>query len=125
MNQHEIKKQRIEYLLARMSKEPMNCHQMADAINVSIKTFSKYLTELRFKKLVHIARYDRNTIGAYTVYYMTGNFPDVIKPVPLSQKEYNNRYKTKAGDYAKKRKSNITPRPDYAAAWLFNPIQND
>lgn len=119
MNQKELKKQRIEYLLARISKEPMNCHQMADAINISIKSFSKYLTELRFKKMVHIARYDRNSIGSYTVYYMAGNFPDVVKPLPLSQTEYNKKYKEKT---KRPKPSKFTPRPDYAAAWLFNPI---
>lgn len=119
MNQKELKKQRIEHLLTLISKEPMNCHQMADAVNVSIKSFSKYLTELRFKKMVHIAKYERNSIGAYTVYYMAGNFPDAIKPLPMSQKEYNDKYKAKT---KRPKASKFVPRPDYAAHWLFNPI---
>ena len=119
-----MKKQRIEHLLTLISKQPMNCHQMADAIHISIKSFSKYLTELRFKKMVHIARYERNSIGAYTVYYMAGNFPDVVKPLPMSQKEYNKKYKDKT---KRAKPSKFIPRPDYAAHWLFNSIgcQND
>ena len=121
MNQKELKKQRIDYLLQKLSKEPMNCHQMADAINVGIKSFSKYLTEMRFKKLVHVARYDRNTIGSYTVYYMAGNFPDVVKPIALGSAEWNKRYREKT---KKVKPSNFIPKPDFAAAWLFNPIGN-
>ena len=119
MNQKELKKQRIDHLLKLMSVEPMNCHQMADAVNIGIKSFSKYLTQMRFKKLVHIARYDRNTIGSYTVYYMAGDFPDVVKPEPLGRAEWNRRYKEKT---KRPKVSSFTPRPDYAAAWLFNPI---
>lgn len=119
MNQKELKKQRIDHLLSLMAKEPMNCHQMADAVNVGIKSFSKYLTEMRFKKMVHIARYDRNTIGSYTVYYMAGNFPDAVKPEPLGRAEWNRRYKEKT---KRTKPSNFIAKPDFAAAWLFNPI---
>jgi hypothetical protein len=114
----EQKEKRIQYLLLRMQKEPMNVHQMADAVHMSHKSVSKYITELRLKKMIYIARYDRNSIGAYTVNYMTGNFPDVVKPVPLSQQEYNKRYKERT----QRKPNKFIPRPDYAAHWLFNPI---
>jgi predicted transcriptional regulator len=109
----EQKEKRITYLLLRMQKEPMNVHQMADAVNMSPKSVSKYITELRIKKKIHIARYGTNNIGAYTVHYMTGDFPDVVKPSRL--------LKPKAREPIKK-SYKFTPRPDEAASWLFNPI---
>lgn len=121
MSQREMKQKRIQYLLLRMQKEPMNCHQMADAVHMSIKSFSKYLTEMKFKKQIHIARYSRSDAGAYTVYYMTGNFPDAVKPLPYTQEEYNKRYKLKQREPLR-RKAKFVPRPDYAAHWLYNPI---
>lgn len=108
-----------------MQTQPMSIHNMADAVNMGSKSISKYLTELKMKKLIHIAKYERNSIGAYTVYYMTGNKPDAIKPVPLSQKDYNERYKAKANKPSRSKSatySKFIPRPDYAAHWLFNPI---
>lgn len=121
MSQREMKQKRIQYLLLRMQKEPMNCHQMADSVNLSLKSFSKYLTEMRFKKQVYIDHYARSEAGAYTVYYKTGNLPDAEKPLPLSQQEYNKKYKLKTRQPLR-RIENVIPRPDYAAHWLFNPI---
>jgi hypothetical protein len=121
MSQREMKQKRIQYLLLRMQKEPMNCHQMADAVNLSIKSFSKYLTEMRFKKMVYIDHYTRSEAGAYTVYYKTGNLPDAEKPLPFSQQEYNRRYKLKTREPLR-RIPKVTVRPDFASAWLFNPI---
>jgi len=114
------KKQRIEYLLERMKKEPMNRHQMADAIGMNLKSACKYITEMRFFKKIHIYKYERTT-GQFTVYYMTGNFPDAIKPLAYSQEEYNKKFKLKTREPIRK-KVKFTPRPDYAAHWLFNPI---
>ena len=121
MNQRDMKQKRIQYLLLRMQKEPMSSHQMADAITMSHKAFSKYLTEMRYNKQVHIARYSRSNGGAYTVYYMTGNFPDVVKPLPYTPKEYKKRYKLKKAGLLNN-PANFVPRPDYAAHWLYNPI---
>jgi hypothetical protein len=118
MSQKEMKAKRIEHLLGLMQKEPMSSQQMADAVNMGHKGFSKYLTEMRHKKQVHIARYSETTGGARTVYYMTGNFPDVVRPLPCTQAEYKERYKAKSSGKKKK----FIPRPDYAAHWLFNPI---
>jgi predicted transcriptional regulator len=123
MSQKEMKQKRIQYLLLRMQKEPMNIHQMADAVNLSQKTFSKYLTEMRFKKLVYIAHYNRSATGAYTVFYQTGNFPDAEKPLPFGQQEYNRRYKAKMYPNSIKKPATNNARPDFAAHWLFNPIQ--
>ena len=121
MSQREMKQKRIQYLLLRMNKEPMNCHQMADAVNMSIKSFSKYLTEMRFKKQVYIDHYTRSEAGAYTVYYKTGNKEDAEKPLPFSQQEYNKRYKLKTREPLR-RIPKFTARPDFAAHWLYNPI---
>jgi hypothetical protein len=104
-----------------MQKEPMNCHQMADAVNLSLKSFSKYLTEMRFKKQVYIDHYTRSEAGAYTVYYKTGDLLDAEKPLPFSQQEYNRRYKLKTRQPIR-RIQTVIARPDYAAHWLFNPI---
>jgi len=117
------KKQRLELLLKKMSVEPLNRHQMADAMNMKLTVATRYITQLRFKKQIHIARYDRTDKGSYAVYYMTGNFPDVVKPLPLTQKEYNDRYKQKVTKTY--RKTKFIPHPDYAASWLFNPIRHD
>jgi hypothetical protein len=115
------KKQRIEYLLERMKTEPMNRHQMADAVNMTVKSIAKYITEMRFFKKIYVCKYER-TIGQFTVYYMTGNFPDVIKPLAYSQEEYNKKFRLKERQHIIK-KVNFIAHPDYAAAWLFNPIK--
>lgn len=117
MNSEKFKK--IELLLSKMATEPMNRHQMAEAVNMDVKSLCKYITYLRMSKQIHIARYERSNKGSYAVYYMTGNYPDVIKPLPLTQKEYNDRYKQKT---ERPRKTRFIPHPDFAAAWMFNPI---
>lgn len=115
-----LKQKRIEYLLERMKREPMNRHQMADAVGMSVKSVCKYITEMRFSRKIHIHKYER-TVGQFTVYYMTGNQPDAEKITALSQDEYNKKYRLKPKEHVRK-PSRFTPRPDYAAAWLFNPI---
>ncbi len=117
------KKQRIEYLLERMKTEPMNRHTMADAVNMSVKSVCKYITEMRFFKKIHIHKYERS-VGQFTVFYMTGNMPDAPKPSAYTQEEYNRKFRIKARDTVKKSYKFI-PRPDYAAAWLFNPINEN
>lgn len=118
MNQRDNKVKRIEHLLQLMQREAMSSQQMADAVNMGHKALSKYLTEMRHKKLVYIARYSDTANGARTVYYMTGNLPDVVRPLPCTQAEYKERYKAKSSSKKKK----FIARPDYAAAWLFHPI---
>jgi len=123
MSQREMKQKRIQYLLLRMQKEAMNCHQMADSVNLSLKSFSKYLTEMRFKKMVYIDHYTRSEAGAYTVYYKTGNLPDAEKPLPFSQQEYNRRYKEKMHPELIRKPNKFSARPDFAAHWLFNSVE--
>ena len=94
---------------------------MADAVNMSLKSFSTYLTEMRFKKQVYIDHYTRSEAGAYTGYYKTGNLPDAERPMPYTQQECNKRYKLKIREPLR-RIPKVTVRPDYAAAWLYNPI---
>lgn len=122
--QQVVKEKRIEFLLKRMEKEPMNCHQMADAVNTNVKCVSKYITELKFKKKIHIHKYERRS-GSYGVFYMAGNLPYAPKPVPLSQQEYNKRYKAKHNRITKftqdSRSFKFIPRMDIAASWMFNP----
>ncbi len=115
-----LKQQRIEYLLTLMRTEPMNRHQMADAVGMSVKSVCKYITEMRFSRKIYIYKYER-TVGQFTVYYMTGNQPDAEKITALSQDEYNKKYRLKPKEHVRK-PSRFTPRPDYAAAWLFNKI---
>jgi len=120
MNPKAMKVKRIEHLLDLMKREAMSSQQMADAVNMGHKGFSKYLTEMRHKKLVYISRYSDTAGGARTVYYMTGDLPDVVRPLPFTQEEYKKRYKAKLSGMGKKNK--FIPHPDYAAHWLFNPI---
>lgn len=115
------KKQKIDYLLQRMKTEPMNVHKMAEVLGMSSKSASKYVTELRFFKKIHIYKYER-TIGQPAVFYMTGNLPDAPKPMAYSQDEYNRKYRLKAREPIKRVPSRFTPRPDVASAWMFNPI---
>ena len=51
---------------------------------------------------------------------MTGNEPDAPKPLAFSQDEYNKKYRLKPKEHIRK-PHKFSPRPDYAAAWLFNP----
>ena len=115
-----MKKKRIEYLLQRMKTEPMNRHQMADAVGMSVPSVCKYITEMKFFRKIHIHKYERS-FGQFTVYYMTGNQPDAPKPSACSQNEYNKKYKLKTREPIRK-SHKFTPKPDYAAAWMFNPI---
>lgn len=122
MNRMEIEKRKnFELLLAKMKVQAMNRHEMADNLKMNVKSFARYITELRFYKKIYIAKYERSHVGSYAVYYMAGNLPDAMKPVPLTQKEYNERYKAKKPRALKATK--FTPRPDFAAHWLFNPIE--
>jgi hypothetical protein len=116
----KLKQQRIEYLLKRMETEPMNRHQMADAVNMSLKSVCKYITEMRFFRKIHIYKYERS-VGQFTVFYMTGNMPDAQKPTAYSQDEYNRKFKLKAKQPLR-RPNRFTPRMDIAASWLKNPI---
>lgn len=124
MSQRVIKEKRLEYLLDRMKSEPMNNHQMADAICCDLKCAQKYITELRFKKKIYIEKYERRS-GSYAVYYMAGNKPDAIRPEPISQVESNKRYKAKTARVTnfneKLGNYKFVPRMDIAASWLRNP----
>jgi hypothetical protein len=114
------KQKKIEYLLKRMETEPMSRHDMAHAINMSVVSTCKYITELKFYKKIYIYEY-KKTGSSYSVYYKTGNLPDADKIKALSQAEYNKRYRLKHREPIR-RPTKIIPRPDYAAAWLYNPI---
>ena len=115
----KMKQKRIEYLLERMKTEPMNRHQMADAVNMSLKSVCKYITEMKFYRKIHIYKYERTT-GQFTVFYMTGNLPDAPKPSAYSQEDYNKKFRLKPKDHVR-RPNRFTPRPDIASAWMFNP----
>ena len=121
MSNRDEKRKKIELLLIRMKTEPMNVHKMAEVLGMSSKSTSKYVTELRFFKKIHIHKYEK-TIGQPAVFYMTGNLPDAPKPLAYSQAEYNRKYKLKIREPKARVPSKFTPRPDFAAAWLFNPI---
>ena len=117
------KKAKIEFLLNKMRTEPMSRHTMADAVNMSVKSVCKYITEMRFHKKIHIHKYQRTT-GQFTVFYMTGNAPDAEKPLAYTQEEFNKRFRLKARE-ATRKPTRVVVRPDYAAAWLFNPINEN
>ena len=120
MNKNERKRAKIDFLLNKMRTEPMSRHNMADAVNMSVKSVCKYITELRFHKKIYICKYKR-TAGQFTVFYMTGNAPDAEKPSAYTQEEFNKRFKLKVRE-ANRVPTKVVVRPDYAAAWLFNPI---
>lgn len=124
------KQQKKEALLKRMETEPMNVHKMGLFLGMSSRSTSKYITELRAAKKIYIAKYER-TIGQFATFYMTGNFPDAIRPLAYSQTKYNEeaRIRRKKMDAMQrhieklkaKEKATFKPRPDIASAWMFNP----
>lgn len=115
------KKQRIDHLLELMKQKPMSRHDMATEVEMTVKSVSKYITDMRFARKIYIYKYQR-TLGQFTVYYMTGNKPDAIKPLPFTQEKYNKIYKEKMRKLKKiKDQPPFIPRPDYAAHWMFNP----
>ena len=120
MSNRDEKRKKIELLLTKMKTEPMNVHKMAEVLGMSSKSTSKYVTELRFFKKIHIYKYERS-VGQFTVFYMTGNKPDAQKPSAYSQEEYNRKFKLKAKEPLR-RIHKFTPRMDIAASWLNNPI---
>ena len=123
MNKNERKKAKIDFLLSKMATEPMSRHNMADAVNMSVKSVCKYITELRFYKKIYIHSYKR-TVGQFTVFYMTGNAPDAERPLAYTPEEFNRRFRLKSRE-ATRKPTRVVIRPDYAAAWLFNPIKHD
>lgn len=56
---------------------------------------------------------------------MAGNKPDAERPAPLSQIEYNERYKARNAKVSKSKEKllnfKFVPRMDIAASWLKNP----
>lgn len=120
MSNREEKRKKIEFLLNKMRTQPMSRHNMADAVNMSVKSVCKYITEMRFYKKIHIHKYER-TAGQFTVFYMAGNMPDAPKPLAYTQEEFNKKFRLKVRE-ANRKPTQVIVRPDYAAAWLFNPI---
>lgn len=123
------KKLKKQALLKQMETEAMNVHKMADFLGMSKKSTAKYITELRQAKKIYIHKYER-TIGQFATFYMTGNFPDAIRPLAFAQSKYNERARTRKKidlmqrhieKLKAKEKANFVPRPDIASAWMFNP----
>lgn len=127
---HLPKQQKIEILLKKMETEPMNVHKMAEFLGMSSKSTCKYITDLKASKKIYVAKYER-TMGQFATFYMTGNFPDAIKPVAYDQKQYNEKSRNQRKKMnlmqkhiervKEKQRATFVPRPDVASAWMFNP----
>jgi hypothetical protein len=115
------KQLRVKKLLEELKTTEMNRKQMAEFLGMSQKAICHYVTELKFYKQIYISRYETNTTGSFIVYYMTGNKPNAVRPKAKTYKDYNEAAKLKRSLEIKKLKpKKFIPRPDVAAAWLFN-----
>ena len=113
------KQKLITSLLRALQNKPMNRQEMADYLHVSVVFISKYITELRQKKMIYICRYERTPYGKPKSYYAVGDLPDVptLKPIPakILQKKYREMNKRQLVP------RKIVPRMDIAASWMLNP----
>ena len=93
--------------------------EMADYLGETVVFVSKYITELRKKKMIYIAYYKRTTHGKPKSYYAVGDLPDakMLPPIPVKdlQKKYREMNKRQLTP------QKITPRMDIAASWMLNP----
>jgi len=113
------KQKLMEILLDELSKRPMNRQEMADFLNVTVVFISKYITELRNKRLIYIDHYQRTAHGKPKSFYRTGNLPDAKELPPIPQRILQKKYREEHRRILVPKK--ITPRMDVAASWMLNP----
>lgn len=113
------KEKLITELLNAMQKKPMTRQDMADYLGVTVVFISKYITELRQKKMIYIAYYERTTHGKPRSYYAVGDLPDAKTLPPIPVKDLQKKYRERTKHELTPRK--ITPKMDIAASWMLNP----
>lgn len=113
------KEKLIAKLLKGLQENPMNRQEMADYLGVSVVFISRYITQLRQKKMIYVVRYERTVQGKPKSYYAVGDLPDAktLDPIPMKvlQKKYREKTKREV------KNSKFTPQMDVAASWMFNP----
>lgn len=102
-----------------MQLEPMTRQDMADYLNVSVVFISKYITELRQKKMIYICKYERTSHGKPKSYYSVGDLPDAKPLERIPVKELQKKYREQHKRELTPRK--IVPKMDIAASWMLNP----
>jgi predicted ArsR family transcriptional regulator len=113
------KKQLMDTLLDELSRRPMNRQDMADFLGVTVIFISRYITELRTKRLIYIDYYQRTPQGKPKSFYKTGNLPDAEELPPIPMRILQKKYREKTKRVLSPNK--FQARMDIAASWMFNP----
>ena len=113
------KEKLITQLLKAMQDQPMTRQDMADYLGVTVVFISKYITQLRQKKMIYIAYYERTTHGKPRSYYAVGDKPDAKTLPPIPVKDLQKKYRDRTRRMLTPTK--VTPRMDVAASWMLNP----
>jgi len=109
----------MDTLLDELSRRPMNRQEMADFLGVTVIFISRYITELRTKRLIYIDHYQRTPQGKPKSFYRKGCLPDAEELPPIPMRILQKKYREKTKRVLSPRK--ITPRMDIAASWMCNP----
>jgi predicted transcriptional regulator len=113
------KQKLLDALLYELSKRPMNRQDMADFLGVTVIFISRYITELRTKRLIYIEHYERTTQGKPKSFYKAGNLPDAPELPPIPMRVLQKKYREKTKRVLSPNK--FQARMDIAASWMFNP----
>jgi len=109
----------IQKLLRALQAEPMDRVQMAHHLGVTVVFISKYITELRKKKMIYIAEYKRTHHGKPRSLYAVGDLPDAKMLPPIPARDLQKKYREMNKRQLTPQK--IIPRMDIAASWMLNP----
>lgn len=102
--QLEEKAENIRYLLSILGEKGMTAAELIKESFMIPSTAHRYIKELKKNKVIYVSGY-RGSFPQYSV----GSKPDVKFDKTVKLKEVRVEPK-------------FVPRPDIAAAWLFNPV---
>lgn len=107
--------QLAEYIAIR----PMSREEMASQMKLQYSNFSKYITWLLSNKKIYICDW-RLQNGRYVAIYTKGNQPNAPKK-KFGAVECNRRHRQREKERLSFSAKDFIPKPDIAAAWMFNP----
>lgn len=94
-------------------KGPITSSGMTNYLNMTTKTINQYIKQLREENLIYISDWVKGHNNNYIMAFSAGRRMDVPRPPMLDQAI---RRQEKKQEYV----AEFVPRPDVAAAWMFN-----
>lgn len=113
------RKEELLELAEKIALRPMSREEMASEMKLQYSNFSKYITWLLSNKKIYICEW-RLQNGRYVAIYTKGNLPNEPKK-KFGSVECNRRHREREKERLAFKKGIFIPRPDPAAAWMFNP----